>query len=129
MKKNVSKFGAICAFIIFLVPFFLNCRDHDDDHGDNDEAIVSICNLDDHEYRVELRKSSDDSLVAYLNIEQWYKFLDQCDVFDNLDEERYYLEIYEEGDSERTDRSDDFYLESHEIEYFNIALHGDLVNG
>ena len=94
----------------------------------DDMAVVSVCNSDDVGYRVALKRSSDDGEAADFDLKQWSDFSDQCDDFEDLYEGNYYLEIFEDGDNKKTARSEDFYLEFDEIEYFTINLDGNLVS-
>jgi hypothetical protein len=95
----------------------------------DDGAIMSVCNSDDNGYRVTLKRSLDDSVVADFDLKQWSDLSDQCNDFKDLHDGSYYIQIDEEGDSKRAARSEDFYLESDEIKYLTINQHGDLVSG
>jgi hypothetical protein len=95
----------------------------------DDGAIVSVCNSDDNGYRVTLKRSLDDSVVADFDLKQWSELSDQCNDFEDLYDGSYYIEIYEEGDNKRAARSEDFYLEPDEIKYLTINRYGDLVSG
>lgn len=99
-----------------------------DDLHYHDKAIVSVCKLDDGAYRVALKRSSDDSLVADFSLEQWQESSNQCDDFEDLDEGRYYLEINDIGDNQSAGRSDEFYLEPRENKFVTIEPHGELVS-
>lgn len=123
MKKNPSKPVIICALIciVLSIPFFMSCQFNDDD-----DTTVTVCNLDDHKYDVELRKNSDDSVVDEMRVEEWYTLGDRCDTSKNVDEGRYYLVVFD--DDGITDESDDFYLDEGESREFEIDGDGDLIH-
>ena len=108
---------------------------HIDSSGDisdrsitDDGAIVSVCNSDDDGYRVTLKRSLDNGMVADFEIKQWSDFSDQCNDFEDLDEGSYYIELDKEGDQTGATRSEDFYLEPDEIKYMTINPSGDLMS-
>lgn len=123
MKHHDSKARVIYAilFMFLIVPLILSCSDDDDD------ARITVCNLDSDEYDVELRKESDDSVVGIIHLEEWYNPLDYCDSFDDVPEDRYYLAVID-GGRVVVNQSDDFYLSEGEHETFNIDTDGDIFN-
>jgi len=92
--------------------------------SDDDEGVISVCNQDTDEFVVELRLDSDDSLVDSFQLGEWYDF-DHCDEFDNIEKGSYYIAIYEQGSDEEL-RTDTFYLDGGEYEYFVIDDDGNI---
>ena len=95
--------------------------DHDDDEGE-----IRVCNYDNHEYCVVLRDYHNDRVEDEFWVGEWYDYGDQCDTFHDIDEGRYYIEIYRECDSYPWDTSASFYIDDDEYEYFWIDEDGDI---
>lgn len=94
--------------------------------GDDDNNIIQVCNLDNEEYRVELRRDSDDELIDAFTVEEWY-YADSCDDFDDVPDGRYYIVIINQDTGEE-DYSGDFYIEDAEYEGFTIDSTGSIQN-
>lgn len=105
--------------ILLISPFFLSCFDTDDD-----EAKITVCNHDDNEYDVELRRDSDDVVVDEFHLDEWYDLGDQCDTFEDVDEGRYYLAVLDDGSI--VDESDDFHMDKGDRKSFYIDGSGDI---
>lgn len=97
-----------------------------DTSGTSGRGRVEVCNSDDEDYIVELRRESDRKVVDEFEIEKWYSF-DQCDEFVDILEGEYYIVIYEK-DANNTSESDTFYLSDGEIETFSIKSPGVIEN-
>lgn len=123
MKHHNSKPRPMYAivFMLLIVALLLGCGD------DDDEASITVCNLDSDEYDVELRRDADDSVVGIIHLEEWYDPLEHCDSFEDVHEDRYYLVVIN-GSRVEVDQSDDFYLSEGEHEKYNIDTDGDLID-
>ena len=106
--------------VLFLIPFFLSCVDNDDD-----ATKITVCNQDDREYDVELRRHSDDTVEDEIHLEEWYELGRQCDTFEDVDEGRYYLVVLDDDD-DIVDESDDFYMDKGDHKTFHIDSSGDI---
>jgi hypothetical protein len=106
--------------ILLYIPFFLSCVDNDDD-----DTKITVCNQDDSEYDVELRRHSDDTVEDEMHLEEWYDLGDQCDTFEDVDEGRYYLVVLDDDD-DIVDESDDFYMDEGDHKTFQIDSSGDI---
>jgi hypothetical protein len=104
-----------------MVPFFLSCVDNEDD------TTITVCNRDDSEYDVELRRHSDDMAIDEMHLGEWYDLTDQCDTFEDIDEGRYYLVVLDDDD-DIVDESDDFYMDEGDHKTFHIDGSGDISN-
>ncbi len=113
--------GILIFGIILLLFIFAGCGSSDD------EGTIHVCNWDNNEYRAELYRDSDDSLVKDIWLDEWHDLGgDQCEEFKDVDEGKYYIAIYEEGGANVTDRSGSFYLENGEYENFWIDSTGSI---
>ncbi|MDM8537622.1 hypothetical protein QUF70_12765 [Desulfobacterales bacterium HSG17] len=123
MKKTIntdSKFVKYAAWLLILIFMIVaGCS------SDDDEGIIQVCNLDTDEFVVELRWDSDDSIVDSFQLGEWYDFNDSCDKFEDIEEGRYYIAIYEEGSDEEL-ITNSFYLDDGEYESFTIDDDGDI---
>ena len=105
--------------ILLIIPFFLSC------FGNDDEAKITVCNYDNDEYNVELRRDSDDVVVDEFHLDEWYDLGDQCDSFEDVDEGRYYLVVLN-NDDDIVDESDDFHMDKGDHKSFHIDGSGDI---
>lgn len=121
MRTNLKprKFWSLI-LIFLIIPFFVSCFDFDDD-----ETEITVCNNDDHEYDVELRRDSDDVVVDEMQLDEWYDLGDQCDTFEDVHEGRYYLVVLDDDD-DIVDESDDFYMDEGDHKTFHIDSSGDI---
>ena len=119
--KVVFRFLLVGMLGFGLLLGIAGCREHDDD-----DRVIEICNGDDEEYTVNLHRYSDGVVIRDLHLEEWYDLNDHCDDFENPPEGRYYLTIYENGGSEMTDRSKDFYLDDGDYHAFRIDSTGTI---
>lgn len=103
------------------------CWGDDDDDDDNDyDSVITVCNRDNDEYTVKLRKASDGTVVDQFNLEEWYDANDQCDDFNDYDGE-FYITIHEDNAEEARDISSVFHIEEDEYEYFSINSDGEII--
>ncbi|MDM8550033.1 hypothetical protein QUF72_08155 [Desulfobacterales bacterium HSG2] len=115
-KSSTVPWAISMVILMLLSSVFTGC-----DSVDDDDSAIRICNGDDSEYRVELHRDSDDSMVKELWLEEWHDLTgDQCEDFSDVDEGKYYISIHEEGSSDESDRSGSFYVENDETERFWI---------
>lgn len=117
-----SKILKFTAFVLILLLLVMTggCSSDDDD-----ESSISVCNFDNEDYRVELRRASDHSIVRAFDIDSVFDVFDTCDTFEDVEEGHYYIYIKEHGDEE-SDRSVSFYLEEGEYRSFTIDSTGTL---
>ncbi len=95
--------------------------------GSSGGAMINVCNLDNEEYRVELRRAGSDRAVQSFTLEEWYDFGDYCDDFEDVGDGRYYIWIQEKGNFNNTDRTASFYLDDDDyIRYYTIDSTGSL---
>ena len=89
MKTNLNP-GELWFVILVLlfIPFFLSCVDYNDD-----DTRITVCNQDNREYDVELRRHSDDTVEDEIHLEEWYELGRHCDSFEDVDEGRYFLVV------------------------------------
>ncbi len=120
MKRTNVKPGQFLFLILILliIPFFLSCFD------DDDETQITVCNYDDNEYNVELRRDADDVVVDDFHLDEWYDIGDQCDTFEDVHKGRYYLAVLDGGSV--VDESDDFYMDKGDHKSFHIDNDGDI---
>ncbi len=93
---------------------------------EGNEKVIRICNYDDEDYTVRLRRYADGLVIAEFELEAWYEFGDKCDAFDNVPEDQYYITIHEDGAAYPASQTDDFHFEDYDIEYFWIDDSGDI---
>lgn len=90
--------------------------------GTDDNNAITISNLDNHDYYVELR-NAEDLLIDSLKLHD-FPSLDATDSFSDIEEGNYYLVIYR-GDVEY-DRTSLFHVDDYEYECFTINEHGEI---
>jgi len=89
------------------------------------DSTIEICNFDDEEYLVQLYARGG-ALVEEFELGMALDLSDRCDEFKDLPAGWYYLVVYEDGDDEATDISEDFYLDGEEDLDFIIDSSGDI---
>ena len=126
MRRTSSRYssllvrGMLILSLLLMMSVFIGCSSSGDDGG-----TVEICNHDNEEYDVELRKSSNDEVVKEFDLGEFYDLADKCDRFEGIDGGRYYITIYEK-DSNNSDSSNSFYVEDGEFRFFSIDSTGDI---
>ncbi|MFW6373583.1 MAG: hypothetical protein ACOC3W_07785 [Thermodesulfobacteriota bacterium] len=95
--------------------------------GASGEGAVLVCNGDDEDYLVELRRESDDRVVDSFTLDDVFEFDDTCDDFDDIDAGAYYIRIYEDRDFNDWHDSVIFFLSDDETEAFRIDSTGDII--
>jgi len=95
--------------------------------GASGEGTVIVCNGDDEDYLVELRRESDDRVVDSFTLDDVFEFDDTCEDFDDIDAGAYYLRIYEDRDITDWDDSVIFFLSDDETEEFRIDSTGSVI--
>ncbi len=91
------------------------------------EGEVVVCNRDDEDYIVELRIEEDGRLVDSFGVESILEGVNACDEFTDVDAGVYYIQIIEEDNRNKTDRSVTFFLEDEEYEEFEIDTTGSIL--
>jgi hypothetical protein len=89
-------------------------------------GTITIQNYDNKSYRVHLRKATDDTFVAAVNVDDfntlddgWYTS------FEDVPEDRYYLVIFRQNDpDEEVDRSNSFNIDENDIDCYRINEDG-----
>jgi hypothetical protein len=77
---------------------------------------ISVCNLDDESFIVELRADKDGGVVGVFTLHE----AGGCDEFQNVETGVYYLQIIGQENRNNTDKSVTFLLEENEVERFEI---------
>jgi hypothetical protein len=97
--------------------------------GATDESgWIIVYNLDDeHEYRVELYVSGDNTFVDSCYLDN-YPDDGYADSFEGLVEESYYLSIFKDGGTNETGRSLVFHLDEYEGITFTIESDWNITN-
>jgi hypothetical protein len=95
--------------------------------GASGEGDIIVCNGDDEDYLVELRRESDDRVVDSFTLDDVFEFGRTCKKFNNIDAGAYYIRIYEKGDFYPSDESVIFFLSDDETESFRIDSTGDII--
>lgn len=123
MKTNrniiLTSLRNICVAFIFVFGVLSIIGSGSDD---DDEGTITIHNYDNHDYYVELRRTSDNTVVDTLNVHD-LPSSDTVDTFHNVDEGDYYIIIYDGGE---VDRTSSFHLDDNEYECFEINNNGNL---
>jgi len=89
------------------------------------DSKVEVCNFDDEEYLVRLYVRG--GIVAdECELGTAFDVSDRCDEFEDLPAGWYYLAVYEDGDDEATDVSEEFYLDGEDDLDFIIDSTGDI---
>jgi len=112
-------FNSICIMILVLLGFFTIIGTGTDDYN-----AITITNLDNHDYYVELR-NAEDMLIDSLKVHDFPSF-DATDSFSDIEEGNYYIIIYR--DNVEYDRTALFHLDDYEYECFTINEHGEIDN-
>ena len=88
-------------------------------------GTIFIHNNDNKDYRVELRKASDDTVLSSFNLDD-FGMLDNdwMDSFEDVPEDTYYIVIF--INSTEVDRSNRFLMEDHQTECYRINDDGHL---
>ncbi len=95
-------------------------------NGDDDEdSVITVCNMDNEEYTVKLHRASDGTVLDQFSLGEWYDMTDQCDEFNNFSGE-FYITIHEDNAEEPGGTSSVFYIEDGEYEKFFIDNDGDI---
>jgi hypothetical protein len=89
------------------------------------DSTVEVCNFDDEEYLVRLYSRAGVAVDEF-ELGEAFDISDRCDEFKDLPAGNYYLAIYEDGDDEATDTSEDFYLDGEDELEFVIDSSGDI---
>ncbi len=92
--------------------------------GVSGEGRISVCNHDDAEYIVELRRETDQPIATF-DLEE----LVDCDEFNDVDSGVYYLRVYDEGDLTKWTDSPIFFLADDDTEYLFIDTTGSVLRG
>lgn len=118
-KKNTALVSckSLCVLILLLFGLLTIIGT-----GTDDNNAITISNLDNHDYYVELR-NAEDLLIDSLKLHD-FPSLDATDSFSDIEEGNYYLVIYR-GDVEY-DRTSLFHLDDYEYECFTINEHGEI---
>jgi len=95
--------------------------------GASGEGTVLVCNGDDEDYLVELRRESDNRVMDSFTLDDVFEFDDICEDFDDIDAGAYYIRIYEDRDFHDWDDSVIFFLSNDETEEFRIDSTGDII--
>ena len=90
------------------------------------DSAVEVCNYDDEEYAVKLHNADTGIVIDEFTLEEVWELDDSCDEFKDLFAGNYYITIYEDEDTEATDKSEDFYLDGEEDISFIIDSTGDI---
>ncbi len=127
MKNFLSKHSStvlrailIFSFILPLSAVLTGCT------SNTDKPAIKVCNFDNYEYKVKLHWDADGSVADEFTLGEAWDLLDLCDEFENVDEGRYYITIYEDGKSAETDRSNRFYVGSGEVQELRIDDAGNI---
>ena len=123
MRKTVwYKTVRMLIGIALLIPLagIAGCNGDDDD-----DSVITVCNWDNDEYTVKLRRASDDTVVDQFSLGEWYDAWDQCDDFNDYNGE-FYITIHEDNAEDASDVSSTFYIEEGEYEEFSIDSDGDI---
>ncbi|MGE0085887.1 MAG: hypothetical protein AB7S75_15880 [Desulfococcaceae bacterium] len=123
MKKSVwDKMLRVFIGIALILPMAVlaGCNGDDDD-----ESVITVCNMDNEEYTVKLHRSSDGTVVDQFSLGEWYDITDQCDDFNDYNGE-FYITIHEDNAEDPSDTSSTFYIEEGEYEEFSIDNDGDI---
>jgi hypothetical protein len=89
---------------------------------------IEVCNFDNREYLVTLRRELDDEEVARFELNPFFAGYDVCDEFRVIPSGVYYLKIFRLRDTDRQATSPIFFLTDGETEEFAIDSGGDIVN-
>ena len=112
--------------LMLLLPLFAGCSSSDNE----EENTVEVCNEDNEDYYVELRRNSDDALIGTVEVDEFYSGgQNRCEKFKNLDPGSYYIVIYERPSENPSDTSSSFYLERNGYHNFDINSSGDIEQG
>jgi hypothetical protein len=118
-------------FLLLVSWLSVSCKVSDttsDTTTDASDSSIYVYNLDeDHEYRVELYKNSSDTYVNSFTLSA-YPADDSTQRFVGVAEGAYYISIYKDDGTTRTDKSSKFYLEADTYTCFTIDSDGDLAN-
>ena len=123
-KTNRSQFlfktQILLILMTLILSFFSGCSSSRDL-----DTIISICNYDDDDMTVELRRAEDDSVVDSFDLEKLVS-PNICDEFKNMAEGRYYLIIFYEGTTNERDRTGAFTIEDEDQISYLIDSHEDI---
>jgi len=124
MEKSVwGKTLRICivAALILSLSVLAGCSGDDDD----EDSVITVCNMDNEEYTVKLRRASDGTVLDQFSLGEWYDMTDQCDEFNGYNGE-FYITIHKDNAEEPADTSSTFYIEEGEYEEFSIDNDGNI---
>ena len=86
---------------------------------------IVVCNFDNREYLVTLRREVDDGEVARFELNPFFR--SACDEFRAIPSGVYYIKIFRTSDTSRQATSPIFFLSDRETEEFAIDSGGDIV--
>lgn len=88
-------------------------------------ASIAVYNYDAYEYRVELHRANDDTLVSSCRLK---KFLDKVSAhsFEKLDENNYYVSIFKNNGTKESKRSEIFHIKKKSYSYVSIKANGSI---
>lgn len=95
--------------------------------GASGKGDIIVCNGDDEDFLVELRREEDDSVVDSFTLDDIFEIGGSCDDFNNIDAGAYYIRIYEDRDFNKRADSVIFFLSDDETEEFRIDSTAEII--
>ncbi len=125
LKTNKSPFlyktQILLILLTLILSFFSGCSSSSDI-----DTVITVCNYDDDDMTIELRRMSDDYVEDSFDLEELLDSSNTCDTFKNMEEGRYYLIIFYEGTTDERDRTSGFDIDDEDQITFHIDSHEDI---